>query len=441
MRRFIAVLLVVLLPACERPFVDRGGPDLVILSPDVSEVLQEPRFVLNVRGGSFRNIESVHVNGTPMEFAESSRAWTLHLSARRGLNQLILEALGDEGEASVDTAYVLHLPSQYVTTNLPLPASRGGHTATMLDTQEIIVAGGSERADGPAQSTLYSVNIGGGGGFSSVGARLAHPRTGHTATRLADGRILFVGGSRSGEISSVAGLVETPEVYDPVTRTVEEWAVVGDPIRRALHQAVYRCTGAGEFVDLYGGLGDTRYGNAPSLGIRPDLRSFQIEGTALRALNSIVSAPYLGDPVYGHTVTRIQVGPYFVFGGRFDSNVQQEVSFSYSYGATGLSVEDAPSLLVPRKRHAAAPIHNNLLLIVGGQQRSAASIVTETEIFSPASRTVFRVPRSPPNYIRFGHTATPIGQGRILIMGGYGPDGTARAASEYYAVLPESSLN
>ncbi len=438
MSRVLALSIVVVLAACERPFVDVSQPDVVILSPDLSEVLQQTQFVLKIRAGSFRNIETVSVNGIPMQYASSNRAWSLLLNARRGLNELVIEASDVEEVSSLDTAYALYLPSQYVANSPPLPAGRGGHTTTRTRNQEFFVIGGASRVGGPAHATVYVMSPP-GGGFTASSVRLSEARTGHTATLLADGRVLVVGGSRTDDIVSVADLVETPEVYNHSTRTFETWVVIGEPIRRALHTATYRRTSEGEFVYLYGGLGDTRYGSDPFLGVRRDLRTFRILNDTLVAENSLASAAYFGDPIYGHTVNRIQIGPYFVFGGRFDADFQKETSFSIEFTPSQEILEvDVPSLQVPRTRHAAAPFFNNLLFISGGRQQSATNIVLETELFSQASGTVFRLGQRRPIFSRFGHTATNMEFGEVLIIGGFGPDGTARAASEFFVVLPET---
>ena len=440
MTRVPALLLLSTLVACERPFVDAKQPDVVILSPDLSVVLQQPRFDLRLRVGSFRHIDAVSVNGIAMQYDNNDHTWSLPLSASRGLNRFIIEASDTQGITSIDTAYALHLPAQFVANSPPLPAGRGNHTTTRTHDQELLVIGGASQVSGPAHPTLYTM-ASGGNEFVASTTQLVHPRSGHTATLLADGRILVIGGSRTNNIGSVADLVETPEVYDPSTRSFREWKVIGDPIRRALHTAVYRRITQGEFVDLYGGLGDTRYGSEPYLGVRPDLRTFRILNDTLRAENSLATAPYPGSAIYGHTVNRITIGPYFVFGGRFESQFQQDVSFSIEYTPRGIRIQDVPALKVVRTQHAATPLLQDLLLITGGRQYLASSVVSETEVYSHASNKVFRFSGTPPVYARFGHTTTTTESGAVLVLGGFGPDGTALSASEFFAVTPESPLH
>ncbi len=437
MVRIPALALLIVLAACERPFVEVGQPNVVIVAPDLSLVQLESLVELKVRAASFRSIDAVAVNGTAMQYFSNERVWALSINLRRGVNELIFDTSDIEGISTADTAYALFLPVQHVANSPALPSPRGGHTTTRLFNNDIVVIGGVSHVDGPAHSTLFFIpHL--GSIFSGSTAELSHARTGHTATLMSDGRVLVVGGSRSGSVVSVADLVETPEAYDPATQTFQDWVVVGQPIRRTHHVAVFRRTGDGEFLDLHGGLGDTRYGNDPFLGIRPDLRSFRIGNDTLWAENSLATAPYLGDAIYGHTLNRIQIGPYYVFGARFESNFEQETSFSFEFTPQGARIGDASPLHIPRTHHAAAPVLNNLLVLTGGRQHSTADIVMDTELYSQRSGASYRLARRAPILSRFGHTATTVGTSQVLILGGFGPDGTARAASEFFVVLPEN---
>ena len=442
MGRILAFCVFIVLASCERPFVEVDQPDVVIVSPDLSVVLQKSDFNLTVRAGSFRSISSVLVNGEVMEFSESDRTWSLGLSVPRGFNALIIEASDSEGTTSIDTAYALHLPSQFIANGPPLPSGRGGHTTTRALNQDILVIGGASRAGGDAHSTMYVLPRN-GSNFTGSPAGLLQARTGHTATVLADGKVLILGGSRSDNVSSVTDLVETPEVYDPETGLFKHWSVVGQPIRRTLHTAVYRRVGGTQYVDLHGGLGDTRYGSDPFLGVRPDLRTFRIEGEVLHAENNLLSAPYPGDAIYGHTITRVLSGPYLVFGGRFESNFTEESSFGLEFDTpSGLRILDAPPLHVPRTRHATASLfgsssgQGSLLLVTGGRQYAASSVISETELYSWDLKTAFKTGKQLPVYPRYGHTTTITSSGQVLIIGGFSRDGTARTASEYFVVLP-----
>ncbi len=118
-----------------------------------------------------------------------------------------------------------HLGSQHV-------VARSTHTLTLLDDERVLAAGGGDdgitTSYGQASAELYRLSD---EALLATGD-LVQPRTGHSATRLLDGRVLFVGGADDvfGEPTNTA------EVYDPVTG---QFSAVGNLVHgpRALHRA------------------------------------------------------------------------------------------------------------------------------------------------------------------------------------------------------------
>jgi len=93
---------------------------------------------------------------------------------------------------------------------------RGGHTATMLSDGKVLVAGGSSLPGGDALGTaeLYDSSS---GMFSPTGS-LMIPRSGHTATPLPNGKVFFAGGVPGPtDVNPFAPIDPRTELYDPAT--------------------------------------------------------------------------------------------------------------------------------------------------------------------------------------------------------------------------------
>jgi Galactose oxidase, central domain len=90
-----------------------------------------------------------------------------------------------------------------------MAAGRWGHTATRLEDGRVLVVGGADLADGYANLKTAELYDPATGKFSATGS-MAVGRADHTATLLADGRVLIAGGTNS------VGL-DSAELYDPAT--------------------------------------------------------------------------------------------------------------------------------------------------------------------------------------------------------------------------------
>ena len=92
---------------------------------------------------------------------------------------------------------------------------REGHTATLLASGEVLVVGGDPGED-RYEAELYDPNT---GKWRAAGGLKVIHSDGHTATLLADGKVLVAGGSKPPELP-----VATAEVYDPGTG---KWTATG----------------------------------------------------------------------------------------------------------------------------------------------------------------------------------------------------------------------
>jgi N-acetylneuraminic acid mutarotase len=108
-----------------------------------------------------------------------------------------------------------------------MPAVREGETATLLGNGQVLVAGGDDGTNlstsGPniySSAELYNPVS---NTWSSAGS-MAAPREGQTATLLANGKVLVLGGEDDNLSGQGYHYTSTAELYDPVSNT---WSSAG----------------------------------------------------------------------------------------------------------------------------------------------------------------------------------------------------------------------
>jgi hypothetical protein len=216
---------------------------------------------------------------------------------------------------------------------------RGGHTATLLADGKVLIAGGGKEDGGHSWlgegSVAAEVYYPAAGTFIATG-KMTEGRVGHTATRLSDGKVLITGGWAS------AGPIATAELYDP-------------------------STGA-----------------------------FSPTGTMTSARGS-------------HTVTLLHDGKVLLTGGAFDRNgLGSDTSEIYDPN-TGLFAA-AGNMGAARRWHTATLLPNGKVLVVGGGSKAAELYDPATGSFSPSGIT---------EVYRSAHSATLLQNGRVIIVGGF----------------------
>ena len=234
--------------------------------------------------------------------------------------------------------------------------ARFEHTATALDDGRVlIVGGGASKRDGAQEEVLASAELydPATGRFSATGS-LATERLVHTAIRLADGRVLVVGGM------NVFGSPRSAELYDPATGTfvpaVETPESLGGQAVR-LHDG--RVLFASDPPWVFDPSGSTPVVTIPA---RTD-RIFKTTGDPAQARS-------------GHTATMLRDGRVLIAGGRVPGSGIVPTAEIYdpktgSFSATG-------SMSVARAGHSALLLADGRVLVTGGALHSWA-----IEIYDP----------------------------------------------------------
>ena len=435
-------IALVLAIGCGRPFTDIEGPEIDDVQPDLSIVQLSNRITLTLSATSFRGVSRVTANGESMARDESGDRWVGSVGLVRGINPIVVEAFDSDEVASVDTLYALHGTYALTSVGPAIPQPRGGHAATRMTNGTILLSGGAAARGAAALDDAYILPAL-SPRFRATTQKMNDARTGHTGSLLPDGRILIAGGSLSDDVDDIDDLVETVEIYDPETDVFVPVPVVGDPIRRTNHTASVRNTGRSLLVDFYGGRGDIQYQPTPRLGIRSDIRTFELFGDTLFA-RSPAPGPRLDDAIDGHEQTPLDgiltFAPreFLISGAYFIEDVVERVGFTLDFGSSlGILRTEAPAPTVPRKGHASVPTAPGLVALIGGRQATETETLNSVEIYSSVANRYFLLEfdDGPQPTARFDHSATILTSNRILLVGGFESDGSGSTASEYFDLL------
>jgi len=308
----------------------------------------------------------------------------------QGTFHVVATSVADPAESA--TATVTVVASGFLPTG-NMRAARTGHTATLLNTGEALVAGGINhyffQKSGPFNSCLAVDTSAadlfdpGTGMFASTSPMNAL-RAFHTATLLQSGKVLVAGGSKVAP--------PTAEIYDPATAV---FTATGNMLSvRQKHTATLLTSGK---VLLAGGL----VGGATAELFDPAMGTFTATGS-------------MADSRVSHTATLLANGRVLVAGGDGSSGT---VATAEIYDPTGAGTFTATgSMTTPRTNHTATFIPSTgMVLIAGGSDQNGTPLAS-AELYNPATG-LFTVTGS----MTAAHsvaTATMLPSGKVLIAGG-----------------------
>lgn len=312
--------------------------------------------------------------------------------------------------------------------------ARSLHSATLLANGQVLVAGGASSNVALASAELYDPST---GTFRSAGTMTTARRL-HTATLLPDGRVLIAGGDANG------GALTSAELFDPVTGI---FSATGSLVTaRSGHTAILLPTGN---VLVIGGYGTRAYPDvAPAELYDPISGTFTAAGAYVGHGGCDFCAPAILLP-----------DGSVLFPGQYPAQVYDPVSDTFSAGGMMVSDQSTAAALMNgqvlfaggedigrsasaelykpaahtfsltgsmtsrRVWHSLTLLPTGMVLAAGGETDSCAGTsctfagsVVSAELYDPSTETF--LPTGSMSASRETHTATLLGDGRVLVAGG-----------------------
>jgi large repetitive protein len=263
-----------------------------------------------------------------------------------------------------------------------LATARSSHTATLLPNGKVLVVGG----DDSGSCELYDPAS---GTWAATGSLIV-PRSAHTATLLLTGKVLVAGGSS----------VSTTELFDPATGT---WSATGSLAQgRWFHTATLLADGKVLVAAGFDG------------GFNNVLRSAELYDPAAGTWTGTVGRMTRGRA--NHRATLLADGRVLVAGGNNLTGKQEFKSAELYDPATG-TWSMTGDLTTARSRPSMTLLRNHKVLVAGGQNFSSGEgNLASTELYDPVSGTWSRTGDLPLGI--WGHTATLLPNGMVLVTGG-----------------------
>jgi len=292
--------------------------------------------------------------------------------------------------------------------------ARMAHTATLLADGRVLVAGGFTEAGSARGAQAYDAAT---RRFSPLPPMLT-TRHSHTATRLRDGRVLIVGGLGAGNTT-----LATAEIFNPVTNTFSPAGTLQEA--RAGHVAVLLDDGR---ILLAGGLG---------LGWT-FLSSAELYDPASGTFSRTGS---MTAPRESHVGLLLRDGRAFIVGGHRGRRSEMVLySSAEAYDPRTGRFSHVADMSIRRHKHDAVLLQDGRVLVTGGSTtRDYDERYASSEIFDPAAVKFSDGPTL--NRPRYKHAGSSVllQSGQVLIAGGATEAEVYDARTKTFSIVAGSS--
>jgi hypothetical protein len=284
--------------------------------------------------------------------------------------------------------------------------ARQNHTSTLLATGKVLLVGGEGGPGGGtpvATAELYDPAT---GTFSVTGS-MATPRTLHTATLLADGKVLVTGGLWT---HTARAILDTAEVYDPATGTF----LATGPMTAARYWQTATVLATGKVL-VAGGYGLNGGAMASVDLYDPATGLFAATGS-------------LGTARYGQSATLIEASGQVLIAGGYGTTFLASAEL---YDPTAGSFAETGAMNVPRRFQTATALAGGKILIAGGLGIDASEgPLSSAELFDPDLALFWTT--SSMEVGRQAGTATRLDSGEVLMAGGWTINLSGLASAELF---------
>lgn len=274
-----------------------------------------------------------------------------------------------------------------------LTTIRAAHTATLLQSGRVLLAGGCtaqscERSSLSSSTELYDPTT----MAFTRGPQMATDRVGgHSATLLRDGQVLIVGGWALQPSTSA-------ELYDPASNRLTPVGRLGTP--RA--DASATLLDNGQVLIAGGYAGSERLASAELYN--PVTRSFTPTGS-------------MSTPRSIHAAVPLKDGRVLIIGGERTRGSVMATAEVYD-PSTG-SFSAAGEMSVVRYKHAAVTLADGRVLVVGGSDaRDGLGRYDSAEIWDPRTGGFSSSGRMHSRRYKISGSAVRLGSGSVLVSGG-----------------------
>ncbi len=248
------------------------------------------------------------------------------------------------GNCLLDSAEIYDAGADTFSTTGKMSVTRDFHTATLLKNGKVLITGGHD-----ASAELYDPTS---GTFAATGS-MSVGRNSHTATLLAGGKVLIAGGQ------SVSGALATAELYDPTTGTFAATGTMA--ASRTSHTATLLANGK---VLVAGGSNSAGATLATTELYDPNSGTFAATGTMAAARTS-------------HTATLLANGNVLITGGIGDIANGVSLSSAEVYDVVAGSFSATGTMIAVRDSHFAILLANGTVLVAGGSFGSTGGFTAE----------------------------------------------------------------